>query len=204
MTLLARTTHAPIAPNRGHRAVTLVCILSATILTLLGCSAPRTEPTEPASSIPLAVDRARPPADLTISVTVLAERSNSGQWPTLAPSRFIIEPDGLLRVGIGEGAGRRYYPTRTRRLTSAQVGSIYERIVREGLDLRASGIDLDTLAGPATTFAGPARAAPGQSLVVVTLIAHDRRTVAVHDADESPRAAALVAQLRRLARLDQS
>lgn len=148
------------------------------------------------------MDRARPPADFTLSVTVLSRRSTSGGWPTLRPARYLVEPDGQFRVALGDGAGPEHYPARTRRLTATQAATLYERVVREGLDLRSTGIMPDDAAGSRAVFSGPARAAPGQSLVIVSMVAHDRRTVAVHDADESPRVAEFVRRLRELARLD--
>jgi hypothetical protein len=123
----------------------------------------------------------RPPADLAIDVTLLPAPVASG--PAGEALRFVIEPDGQLRAATGAGAIERSLPPRTRALTDVQIADLYGAIVRDGLDLPAP---------PVTRRS---------ARIIVQVIAHDRRSRAEHDPDESPEALELIERLRRLARL---
>lgn len=137
-----------------------------------GCSTPIVHP---GSRTP------RPPADLAIEVTMLPAPAAAG--PTPGGLRFVIEPDGQLRAATGAGAIEPSLPPRTRALTDVQIADLYGVIVRDGLDLPTP---------PVSRRSGR---------IIVQVIAHDRRSRAEHDPDESPEALALVERLRRLARL---
>ncbi|MEO1583214.1 MAG: hypothetical protein AAFR96_01425 [Planctomycetota bacterium] len=151
-------------------------MLAATIL-VVGCShAPRHGAEQRVQPTPVQ----RPPADMTLSVTVAD--------PSLGPARFIVEPDGQLRAAVGTGATRDVYPARTRRLSQAEMSDLFGRVARAGLSL---AVDEPTQAA--------SMRAPG---IVVVLIANGERRIATHDARTSQDAASLVAHLRRLSRLE--
>jgi hypothetical protein len=76
---------------------------------------------------PLEYERA--PADFTLDITVQGPAE-----PTLPraqrPARYIVEPDGVLRVGVGEGVSEDYYPPQTRQLTHNNVDRLW-RLIRD-------------------------------------------------------------------------
>lgn len=148
--------------NARTAIVTLACLL------LIGCGArpPATGTVSP-----------RPPADLTIAVTVIAAEGSSPE-----PARFVIEPGGQLRAALGAGATPETLPPRTRLLTDAQVSQLYGIIAREGLTLPTDG---------------PTAAEPR---IEVTVIAGDRRRTGRHELTDAE-ARLVVDRCRRLARL---
>lgn len=119
----------------------------------------------------------RPPADLTIAVTVIAAE---GSMPE--PARFVIEPGGQLRAATGAGSAPDTLPPRTRLLTDAQVTQLYGIIAREGLAL------------PTQTPTA------NQPRIEVTVIAGDSRKTGRHALTDAE-AMLLVDRCRRLARL---
>ncbi len=144
-------------------------ILFAITAVLVGC-APRPSGTLTGSP--------RPPADLTIAVTVIADEGS-----TPGPARFVIEPGGQLRAATGGGATPDTLPPRTRRLSDAQVTQLYGVIVREGLALPTALPRAD------------------EPRIEVTVIVGDERHTGLH-ALTDPEARAVVDRCRRLARLD--
>jgi hypothetical protein len=152
-----------------------------------GCAARRPLPPP---ELPLTFRQVRPPEDLTIAVTVAGLDSPD---PVFAPSRFIIEPGGLLRAAVGPGVSERVFPPRTRRLSDAQINEVYTLIVREGLALPRSFAPAPVLSTRRDDVAHG---------VVVSLTVDDQRTAALHTPEASPHARELVARLRQLARLD--
>lgn len=120
----------------------------------------------------------RPPADLLISVLVLAD---DGSDP--APGLFVIEPGGQLRAAIGAGAARDVLPPRTRQLTDTQVSHLYGTILRKGLALPT------------------ASPTPQRPRIEITVIAHNARQRGIHPADDAD-AREIVAMCQRLARIE--
>jgi hypothetical protein len=159
---------------RHARPILLVPILLGLALLASACGRPaaRDLPANP-----------RPPADLLISVLVLADDGSDPQ-----PGLFVIEPGGQLRAATGAGAARDALPPRTRQLSDTQVNQVYGTIVRNGL----------ALDGPATR--GPS-AAPPRPRIEVTVIANGARRRGIHPIDDAD-ARELVAMCRRLARID--
>ena len=52
---------------------------------------------------------------------------------TLRPARYVLEPDWVLRTGVGAGSRETYYPFQTRQLNAAQVDRLWNALVRSGL-----------------------------------------------------------------------
>ncbi len=81
---------------------------------------------------------AAPPPDFTLGITVVVrENAKVDKDPrTIArpyrPGRYILEPDGQLRVAIGTGARPATYPPAMRRLTAAQRDEIWNLALKAG------------------------------------------------------------------------
>lgn len=131
----------------------------------------------------------RPPRDLALAVTVMGVGGVRGA--VLESARFMLEPDGVLRAATGEGVRPGVYPPRTRRLTQTQVNDLYARLVRTGLDRGVGG-------RPARRGTAPETGA----WILIEVTAHERRQSTLYLPDQSEDALALIAQLRRLARMD--
>jgi len=78
-----------------------------------------------------------PPADFSVAVTVYGPE----QDPTpihdrprpLRPSRYIVEPDGVLRASLGHGSAVDTFPPRTRQLTTRQMDQLWRAVRETGL-----------------------------------------------------------------------
>lgn len=138
---------------------------------------------------PIPTGDTRPPQDLALAVTVMGEEGVRGV--VLESSRFVIEPDGVLRAATGEGVRPGVYPPRTRRLTTAQVNDLYAQVVRSGLDRGVGG-------QPARRGTAPETGA----WVLIEVTAHERRQSTLYLPEESEQAVEFVRSLRRLARMD--
>lgn len=99
---------------------------------LAGCgSTPALPPPKP-----VALPDARP-ADFTLAVTVLApahDRARPADLPrSLQPGRYIVEPDGSLRVALGPGSTVTTFPPRTRTLSPRQMDMLWRQVRDSGL-----------------------------------------------------------------------
>ena len=52
---------------------------------------------------------------------------------SLRPARYVLEPDWVLRTGVGAGSRETYYPFQTRQLNAAQVDRLWNALVKSGL-----------------------------------------------------------------------
>jgi hypothetical protein len=52
---------------------------------------------------------------------------------TLRPARYVLEPDWVLRTGVGAGSRETYHPFQTRQLNAAQVDRLWNALVKSGL-----------------------------------------------------------------------
>lgn len=117
-----------------------------------------------------ATDRAEPPRDFALAVTVYApaDRTATATRPAATrPARYLLEPDGLLRVALGPGAGDATYPDATRTLTSTQVAALWND-VRGGPWLSP---DAPGRIGSTQTFVPP----PGQTVYLITVTGDGQR-----------------------------
>ncbi|MCB9845545.1 MAG: hypothetical protein H6811_06135 [Phycisphaeraceae bacterium] len=87
------------------------------------------------SSAPQAGEMA--PGDFSISVTVTSPEQDAAIIERLPrhvrPARYVLEPDWVLRVGVGPGARPEYFPPRLRRLDQAEVDRIWKLIQASGI-----------------------------------------------------------------------
>ena len=180
----------------------LTQLLAGAILTLLllspGCAAQRQ------ARYDAAVAAEQPPADFWLAVTVLkapadtASRAAAYQRIPLArrPTRYVIEPDRMLRAAVGSGASEETFPPETRRLSESEFQSLWSML--RGSSLVQNG-------HPATVGRAPQAASIGAATVYVVSfsIDGDRRTLALeaepNAAANAPDAAALVERLGGLA-----
>lgn len=68
------------------------------------------------------------PQDFTLAMTVYAPAAAGALPRSLRAGRYVVEPDGSLRAGLGERAAA--YPARTRQLTPGEMDQLW-RLVRE-------------------------------------------------------------------------
>jgi len=98
---------------------------------------------------------AEPPPDFTLAITVLSrENPQVDRDPrTLArpyrPGRYILEPDGVLRVAIGTGALPKTFPPAMRRLTFAQRNEVWELASSAGYMAIPAEQSINAAASPA-------------------------------------------------------
>ncbi len=146
----------------------------------MGCSH------DPGPLTPRAANGPTIPSDFALAVTVI---DNEGP---MAPARYVVEPDGVLRAAQGPGASLDTYPPRTRELTRAQLNLLYRQAIRGGFDRGTGG----------TPHRAGARLTPGEgeSIVIVEAVAHDARRITRYDPGGHPEAESLVRTLAELAR----
>jgi hypothetical protein len=87
---------------------------------------------------PLEIQQA--PDDFTIDVTVQGPPEIL-EIRARRPGRYIVEPDGILRAGVGAGVSVNYYPPQTRQLSRAEVERLW-RLVRDSALLDKDNPDL--------------------------------------------------------------
>ena len=96
-----------------------------------------------------------PPDDFAVAATVFAdlERSGEDEVPRfLRSGRYVLQPDGVLRVSVGAGVSTSRLPPPLRRLIPAQVEQLWTIVRRRGYldgDL-TTRIGNPELAGPET------------------------------------------------------
>ena len=69
------------------------------------------------------------PADFTLSITVQGPQEPD-EPRFRRPARYILEPDGILRVGVGESVSEEYYPPQTRQLSRDEMDRVW-RLLRD-------------------------------------------------------------------------
>ncbi len=76
-----------------------------------------------------------PPPDFTLAVTVFVpDGANWGAYSQpFTPARYILEPGGSLRVGVGAGVSERMYPPVTREVARAGVDDVWADAARCGV-----------------------------------------------------------------------
>ncbi len=78
-----------------------------------------------------------PPADFSVAVTVYGPVDDAtpihDRPRPLRPSRYIVEPDGVLRASIGPGSAITTFPPRTRQLTTRQMDQLWRAVRETGL-----------------------------------------------------------------------
>ncbi len=156
--------------------MTRLVLILAIILT--GCSS---------SEINLS-DREQRPADFTIDAVVHGPANASSDTPRVQRSaRYIVEPDGVLRAALGDGASFDEYPWPTRTLTPRQSDSLW-RLARDGRLLNPSStMRIDS----PHAYRPPAQS--GAAYAVITFIAQGQRQSIV--ARMGPRGSASANQL---------
>lgn len=113
----------------GRAAVALVVGLGLSGLIGAGCG-----------STPAAAGDSAP-ADFSLAVVVRVPEADADAWTAAdrsapraqRPARYLVEADDVLRVMLGPGALPRTFPPPTRRLTRAQVESLWAKIREAGL-----------------------------------------------------------------------
>lgn len=72
------------------------------------------------------------PGDFALGVTVLGTK-DGGRLPRgQRPARYVVEPDGVLRVAVGAGVEASTFPSRVRRLSRLQVERLWELVEAGG------------------------------------------------------------------------
>lgn len=139
-----------------------------------------------------------PPPDFTLAITVLTRESakaDSDPRTTarpLRPGRYILEPDGQLRVAIGRGATPATYPPAMRRLTAEQRREAWELADRAGLASIPAAESIDAERPP------PIVSRP-TALVYVRARGERRGTEVALDSPDAEPARALIDRLAELA-----
>lgn len=112
------------------------CVLAliASVLLLTGCAAPQRP--EPGAV----------PNDFALAVSVYG-RVDPGGAPRTTAARYVMEPDGLLRVATDGDVGHDVFPPITRRLTPAERDELWRLadaagIVDPGEDTRIESVPL--------------------------------------------------------------
>lgn len=73
------------------------------------------------------------PADFALEMTVEAVTFASGSDPLRYPSRYVLEPNRVLRVALGPGVHAGLHPPPTATLSPDEMAEVYRRIERGGL-----------------------------------------------------------------------
>lgn len=75
------------------------------------------------------------PPDFTLAVTVFVpDGANWGAYSQpFTPARYILEPNGSLRVGIGAGVSEQMYPPVTREVARSSVHDVWADTTRCGV-----------------------------------------------------------------------
>jgi hypothetical protein len=186
-------------PRRQPIAALASLLAAALVGAGLSCAgAPRTRPEPKPVVLP-----ERAPLDFTLGVTVL--EPTGGRGPRQAtpiderplaerPARYIVEPDGVLRVALGAGVNPRVFPRQTRQLTADQM----QRLWRLTVDTQLHAPETLTRIDNTETFF-PHRSRP------TALVYVKRDGVATHHAVRLPvgdaESAALTRLITELARL---
>lgn len=121
------------------------------------------------------------PDDFALGLTVLPLKGSA-----MAPAWYVVEPDDMLRVALGERLPSSTYPPGVRRLSREQVRRIWELVVAGGLT-----------AGNEPPLPHWQASAPNACAVVYVAAAGRRRSFAV-PADRADAVTPLVAELRRV------
>jgi len=131
-------------------------------------------------------DGQRPP-DFALAVSTLGEPGT-----TTEPAWYVVDPDGSLRVGLGERRLRSPAPRTVRVLTYDERESLW-RLVRDG------SVYEEWRAGSPL---GEQTIPQSESAVVFLAVDHRRRSVRIDDAAQNADFLALVERLRTLAWLE--
>ncbi len=193
----ASPTPLPVNQRRPCRVMPALVVL-ATVAFIPACASTRAASTS-------ADDRRAPraaPADFAIDLLVVGH----GTAPQAAPdpaahtTRYVLEPDRTLRVGVGPGAAVGGFPPPWGRLARGDVADLWRQIQRDHL-----------LAEPTSPMAevelvqaggDPWRLRPDVPLYRVRIAAGSAEHTYWTTADESPPTLALLIRLRRAAGLD--
>lgn len=117
----------------------------------------------------------QPPANFTLSITVQGPPTRGKVARSAAPARYILEPDGLLRAGVGRtAANEQFYPVQTRRLDDEQMRRVWLAL-RDGPLFRIDHPAIVPLP-PAVDSTTPP---PKKTTYTVTYIAGDVRQILV-------------------------
>jgi hypothetical protein len=153
-----------------------------------------------ASSRPALSEGAPIPDDFWLAVTVLGPtQPNAAAYESLPrplrPARYVLEPDRVLRAGLGPAASDKSYPPRTRQLSPEQHRRVWQ-------DLLATGLTADD--HPASVSAAPESAPQGQTLYILSFHAGEHHGVralqaAPEPAPDSAKLGALIDTLADLA-----
>lgn len=99
-------------------------MIAAVLLVLTGCHATLPDPASLAGR----------PDDFVLSAMVYtAAPAAPGTPRARRPARYIVEADEVLRVAVGQGAGRETYPPPTRVLTVTQMERLWVLVRDSGL-----------------------------------------------------------------------
>jgi hypothetical protein len=110
---------------RARRTIGVLLLWTA----LWGCASPAPDPLTFRGA----------PADFTLDVTVQGPQDDR-MARARRPGRYVLEPDGILRVGVGEGVSREYYPPQTRQLSRDETDRVW-RLVRDSRILEPDNPD---------------------------------------------------------------
>lgn len=132
---------------------------------------------------PRAPSAADLPDDFALGVTVLPLKGGSR---VMAPAWYVVEPDDVLHVALGERLPASTYPPAVRTLTREEVRKVWELTVSAGL-----------VGGDEPPVPHWQAAAPNACAVVYVAAQGRRRSFAV-PADRAGAVEPLVAELRRV------
>lgn len=169
--------------------LTLLASLSLAFLTACAGTAPATSADAPQ------------PADFWLAVTVMGPvqptPAATERLPrALRPARYVLEPDRVLRAGLGAAAADTAFPPRTRQLSVDQHADVWRLVASSGL-MAADH--------PAAVSAAPTTLpAPDATVYVLSFHAAGAHGVRVLRAapepdPDTPRAAAIADRLAELA-----
>jgi hypothetical protein len=149
------------------------------------------------------------PADFALAITVVTPIKSATQPQTLPraqrPARYILEPDGTLRIALGGGSTSTTYPPPTRLLSDARREDVWNLVKAAGLlepevPGRLRGTDTSVPLGTQTggepiSMLDPTAAAPKTPTALIVLSANGVRDFYRIAFDESPNLATLTDRL---------
>jgi hypothetical protein len=184
------------------RATALVLLIPLALASAPGCASRESRIAE-AAKAPAA------PADFALAITVVTPIKSATQPQTLPrsqrPARYILEPDGTLRIALGGGSTTTTYPPPTRLLSSARREDVWNLVKAAGLlepevpgRLRGSdsSVPLGTqTGGEPISMLDPTATPPKTPTALIVLSANGVRDFYRIAFDESPNLAALTDRL---------
>jgi hypothetical protein len=114
-----------------------------------------------------------PPANFTLAITVQSP-AKRGLPRAQRAARYVLEPDGLLRVAVTRSASEEMHPAQTRRLSDDDVRRVWLAL-RDGPLFRADHPAIVPLPPPTD----PNAPSPAKTTYTITFIAGDVRQILI-------------------------